>query len=119
MLLVQKCSYIEIKRGTYDRKTHQKLKANRYLCNVQVSHCITCTGTSLKKIMILHAVSGASGVEEEDGKDEDNMMEEEVDRSLHLKVSELAWKRRWTDLFISRLVNLHERGGGQISSSQG
>jgi hypothetical protein len=46
-------------------------------------------------------------------------MEEEVDRSLHLKVSALAWKRRWTDLFISRLVRLHGRGGGQISSSQG
>jgi hypothetical protein len=42
-------------------------------------------------------------------------MEEKVDRSLHLKVSELAWQRRWTDLFISRLVSLHGRGGGQIS----
>jgi hypothetical protein len=46
-------------------------------------------------------------------------MEEEVDRSHHLKVSVLAWKRRWTDLFISRLVRLHGRGGGQISSSLG
>ena len=77
MQLVQKRSYLEKKRGTYDGKTRP------------------CS-------MIFHAVSGASGVEEEDGKDEDNMMEEEVDRSLHLKVSLLAWKRRWTDLFISR-----------------
>jgi hypothetical protein len=46
-------------------------------------------------------------------------MEKELDRSLHLKVSALAWKRRWTDLFISKLVSLHGRGVGQISSSQG
>ncbi len=32
-------------------------------------------------------------------------MEEEKDRYLHLKFSELAWKRRWTDLYISRLVS--------------
>jgi hypothetical protein len=32
-------------------------------------------------------------------------MEDELDRSLHLKVSALAWKRRWADLFISRLVS--------------
>jgi hypothetical protein len=41
-------------------------------------------------------------------------MEEEVDRLLHLNVSALAWKRRWTDLFISRLVSLQGRAGGQI-----
>jgi hypothetical protein len=46
-------------------------------------------------------------------------MEEEVERSLHLKVSALAWKRRWTDLFVSVLIRLHGIGGGQISSSQG
>jgi hypothetical protein len=39
-------------------------------------------------------------------------MEEEVDRSLYLKVSELAWNRRWTNLFISRVMLLHGRGGG-------
>jgi hypothetical protein len=45
-------------------------------------------------------------------------MEEKVDRSLYLNVSELALKMRGTDLFISRLVSLHERVGGEISSSQ-
>jgi len=46
-------------------------------------------------------------------------MEEEMDKSLHLKVSALAWKRRLTNLFISKLVSLHGKGVGQISSSQG
>jgi hypothetical protein len=46
-------------------------------------------------------------------------MDEKVDRSLYLKVSELALKMRVTDLFISRLVSLHGIAGVQISSSQG
>jgi hypothetical protein len=45
-------------------------------------------------------------------------MEEEVDRSLYLKVSELPGKRMWTYLFISKLVSFYGRGGGQISSSK-
>jgi hypothetical protein len=46
-------------------------------------------------------------------------MEKELDRSLLLKVSALAWRRMWTDLFISRLVSLLGRGIEKISSSQG